>query len=69
MTELVFLLEERSIAELLKVIVPGLLPQEVQCRFIPHEGKSDLEKSIPRKLRAWNTPGVRFVAHGVGPCF
>jgi len=61
MTELVFLLEERSISELLKVIVPGLLPTEVRCRFISHEGKSDLEKSIPRKLRAWNTPGVRFV--------
>lgn len=61
MTELVFLLEEASIVELLKVIVPSLVPEQVQCRYIPHEGKSDLEKSIPRKLRAWKTPGVRFV--------
>lgn len=61
MTELVFLLEETSIVELLKTIVPSLVPEQVQCRYIPHEGKSDLEKSIPRKLRAWNTPGVQFV--------
>lgn len=61
MIELVFLLEEASIAELLGVIVPDLLPSEIRCLFIPHEGKSDLEKSIPRKLRAWKTPGVQFV--------
>ncbi len=28
---------------------------------IPHEGKVDLVKSIPRKLRAWQTPDTRFV--------
>ena len=50
-----------SIVELLKVIVPSLVPKQVHCRYIPHEGKSDLEKSIPRKMRAWNTPGVLFV--------
>ncbi len=61
MTELVFLLEEASIVEVLNVIVPNLVPKCITCRFIPHEGKSDLEKSIPRKLRAWRTPGVRFV--------
>ncbi len=61
MTELVFLLEEASIIEVLEVLVPGIVPNDVICRFVPHEGKSDLEKSIPRKLRAWRTPGVRFV--------
>jgi hypothetical protein len=61
MTQLVFLLEEASIAEVLKVIVPDLVPKCTDCRFISHEGKSDLEKSIPRKLKAWRTPGVRFV--------
>lgn len=61
MTELVFLLEEASIVELLKVIVPSLVPDHIQCLYIPHEGKSDLERSIPRKLRAWNKPGVQFV--------
>jgi len=61
MTELVFLLEEASIMEVLKVVVPVVVPEPITCRFVPHEGKSDLEKSIPRKLRAWRTPGVRFV--------
>ncbi|HUT09728.1 MAG TPA: DUF4276 family protein [Thermoguttaceae bacterium] len=61
MNELVFLLEEPSIIEVLRVLVPVLVPDHVICRFVPHEGKSDLEKSIPRKLRAWQTPGVRFV--------
>ncbi len=61
MSELVFLLEERSIVEVLRIVVPCLVPEDVTCHFVPHEGKSDLEKSIPRKLRAWRTPGVRFV--------
>jgi len=61
MSELVFLLEERSIVEVLRVLVPSLVPEHITCHFVPHEGKSDLEKSIPRKLRAWRTPGVRFV--------
>ncbi|HOX03681.1 MAG TPA: DUF4276 family protein [Candidatus Paceibacterota bacterium] len=28
---------------------------------VRHEGTKDLEASIPRKLRAWREPGVRFV--------
>lgn len=28
---------------------------------VRHEGIKDLEASIPRKLRAWREPGVRFV--------
>ncbi len=61
MRELVFLLEEASIVEVLKVLVPRIVPEHVTCHFVPHEGKGDLEKSIPRKLRAWRTSGVRFV--------
>jgi hypothetical protein len=61
MNELVFLLEERSMQEVLQVVVPPLVPHHITCRFIPHEGKNDLEKSIPRKLRAWKVPGVQFV--------
>ena len=40
----------------------GLLPlQYPDLTFIclAHEGKSDLDMSIPRKLRAWREPGVR----------
>ena len=41
-------------------MLPRLFP-EIQFQCIPHEGKRDLAKSVPRKLRAWREPGVRFV--------
>jgi hypothetical protein len=61
MKELVFLLEERSMMETLQVLTLPLMPSGMQCRFIPHNGISDLEKSIPRKLRGWINPDARFV--------
>lgn len=60
MNRLVFLLEEYSMGVLLDGLLPRLFPG-LQFQCVPHEGKSDLEKSIPRKLRAWREPGVRFV--------
>lgn len=48
----------------MKVLLEGLLPRlfpNLMFLCIPHEGKPDLKKSIPRKLRAWCEPGVRFV--------
>ena len=60
MSRLVFLLEERSMKALLDDLLPRLIP-EMPFLCIPHEGKRDLEKSIPRKLRAWHEPGVRFM--------
>ena len=59
--KIVFLLEERSMAELLDILLPKILPSDVAFQTIPHEGKSDLEQSIPRKLRGWQEPGVVFV--------
>ncbi len=60
MNRLVFLLEERSMKVLLEDLLPRLFPGlEFMC--VTHEGKQDLEKSIPRKLRAWREPGVRFM--------
>ena len=41
-------------------IVPGWCEGE-HFLLIPHEGKSDLDKSIPIKLKAWRYPGDRFV--------
>lgn len=58
---IVFLLEERSAKFLLDAILPRILPAGVDWKTIPHEGKSDLAKSIPHKLAAWNTPDTRFV--------
>ncbi len=61
MKELVFLLEEPSMREVLQAILPGILPPEISLRLVAHEGKQDLERSIPRKLRAWQNPEARFV--------
>ena len=60
MKKVVFLLEERSIGVLLDALLPRIFP-ELHFQCVPHEGKNDLEKSIPRKLRAWREPGVQFV--------
>ncbi len=60
MNRVVFLLEEYSMKALLDGLLPRLFPDLLfQC--VPHDGKGDLERSIPRKLRAWREPGVRFV--------
>lgn len=58
---LVFLLEEKSMKVFLDTLLPKILPENVAFFTIPHEGKSDLRKSIPIKLRAWNIPDSKFV--------
>ncbi|KSN30097.1 cytoplasmic protein [Pseudomonas aeruginosa] len=61
---LVFLLEEPSMKSLLDALLPRLFPGwESGMHFlcVPHQGKSDLDLSIPRKLSAWRIPGDRFV--------
>ena len=60
MIELYFMLEEPSMKELLKMILPRVLPEGVQYYLIKHEGKQDLEKSLPRKLKAI-TQDARFI--------
>lgn len=60
MKRVVFLLEDRSMAAFLEAAMPRLFP-DVPFLCVPHEGKRDLELSIPRKLRAWKEPGACFV--------
>lgn len=70
MKRIIFLLEEFSMKVLLDNLLPRLVPN-LPFLCIPHEGKQDLEKSIPRKLRAWNEPGAVFVIvrdNDVGDC-
>ena len=63
MSRLVLLLEEESMRVLLDGLLSRLFPGLLfQC--VPHEGKHDLERSIPRKLRAWGEPGVRLRSSG-----
>lgn len=58
---LIFLLEERSAKVFLDSLLPRLLPSETEFLTIPHEGKQDLRRSIPRKLRAWQRSEDRFI--------
>ena len=48
------LVEEPSIAEVLRVLLPKILPDnwllDVNCFIRPHEGKQDLQRSLPRKI-------------------
>lgn len=59
--KLVFLLEEQSMKCFLDGLLPRILPEEIQFVTIPHEGKSDLQKSLTSKLQGWNEPDVKFV--------
>jgi hypothetical protein len=63
MKELVFFLEEESARALLEQIFPHLIPSgsQVHPRFIVFEGKQDLEKQLPNKLRGYLNPRARFI--------
>ena len=58
---LVFLLDEASMKTVLDIILPQILPESVEFKTIPHSGKSDLEASIPHKLKAWRQPDTKFI--------
>jgi hypothetical protein len=59
--ELVIFCEEPSAKMFLDEFVPRHLPQGIKLVTIPHNGKSDLQKSLPRKLKAWRNPEAKFV--------
>lgn len=50
--------------ETLRELLPKLFPEwreSVHWLALTHRGKSDLEKSIPKKLNGWTEAGARFV--------
>ena len=60
----IFLLKEPSMKAMLAEYLPRLVPGWIQGQhflLLPHQGKSDLDKSIPVKLKAWQEPGARFI--------
>jgi hypothetical protein len=61
MMMLVFFLEEPSAEEMLKGVLPKILPKHVVPRYIVFEGKQDLEKQLERRLKHWKTPNTRFL--------
>jgi len=60
-TTLVFFLEEPSAKEMLKGLLPSMIPEYIQVRYVTFQGKQDLEKQIVKKLRGWRTPDTFFV--------
>ena len=58
---IVFLVEERSMEVVLEGVLPSILPDNVGYTIVKHSGKSNLKKSIPRKIKGWNIPDTYFV--------
>lgn len=61
MKTLACFLEEPSAAVFLRGILPSLLPDGVEPRFIKFQGKQDMEKNLLKKLRGWNQPDTLFL--------
>lgn len=60
--DLIFLLEEPSMKNVLETILPKLIPEHINYLCITHQGKQDLAKSIPRKIKAFSfKPETKFV--------
>jgi hypothetical protein len=58
---LVFFLEEPSARELLKGLLPRLVPSQIVPYYIVFEGKQDLDKQMIRKMQYWNKPNSKFI--------
>lgn len=61
MKQLVCMVEEASMRPVIEALLEQLLPQEIESIILVHQGKQDLQKSIPRKLRTWINPEARFI--------
>jgi len=61
MKTIVFFLEEPSAREMLAGVLPRILPEHMQVRYIVFQGKQDLEKNLQKKLRGWLMPDSIFV--------
>jgi hypothetical protein len=62
MYNLVFLLEEPSMKNVLEALLPQIIPEDITYICIAHQGKQDLTKSIPTKIKAFQSePKPRFI--------
>jgi hypothetical protein len=61
MRQLVFFLEEQSAEEMLRGVLPRIIPADVVPRFIVFEGKQDLEGQLVKRLRGYRHPNALFV--------
>ena len=58
---LVLMVEEPSMKELLNILLPKILPDNIGWLVIPHNGKGDLRASITKKLQGWLIADDKFV--------
>jgi len=58
---LVIFVEEPSARNVLEVLLPQVLPEGQSFQIIPHQGKTDLHRSLRIKLPAWLAPDTHFV--------
>jgi hypothetical protein len=61
MKTIVFFLEEPSAREMLEGVLPRILPENIQIRYLIFQGKQDLEKNLKKRLRGWRMPDSFFV--------
>jgi hypothetical protein len=61
MKGMVFLLEEESAKAMLESFLPRVLHPDIRPRFIPFEGKQDLERQMLKRLRSYVNPQARFI--------
>jgi hypothetical protein len=61
MKTIVFFLEGPSEKEMLLGLLPKLIPEETEVRFLVFRGKQDLEKNLTHRLRGWQLPDSVFV--------
>ncbi len=62
MKMLVVFTEEMSAKVMLESLLPRLLPNDRYCFIcVAFEGKQDLERQLPIKLKGWRTPDTHFV--------
>ncbi|MDL2322329.1 DUF4276 family protein, partial [Desulfosarcina sp. OttesenSCG-928-B08] len=60
-TCLLCLLEEPSAEEMLRSLLPRILPEAVEVKYMVFEGKQDLEKHLEKRLRGWQRPDSYFL--------
>ena len=61
---LILMTEESSMGETLRIILAKLFPDRregIDWIIIEHSGKTDLERSFPRKIRVWGKPNPHFL--------
>lgn len=58
-----FLVEEQSMEEALKILLPRMLPPETTYRILPFQGKQNLLNQLPARLRGykWISDDYRIV--------